>query len=483
MMNGGSNSLVITSMLAVGSCNDPETTPTTAGVETKLDVGSSKVDVGSKTLEVVQTPTPTSFLAISDVHYGKNAECCDYDEKSRGAYETCETCLDLWTQAQDQAKALIKADEPGFIVYLGDLPAHNESRANRTSEFGTVLDGLSDLVSGHPAIRLVYVPGNNDAVDGDYCGFTSRIHEYEKEYSKKTPFDYAKAPTDWPVINGANDIIDSKHLAQGYYSVYPLGQGAKLRLIALNTVMFTDSYMAKGNCRGKEQNPQQTQTQDQMAWLDQQLSDAENAKHKVILAMHVPPGLDGHDDTPTHMWSTELTYENENHEVEGLLDAFLGMVADAQQQRTIVGILTAHTHENGIRRLFSCDDPSKFTALGVSVAAITTDHGNKPSMKRFRYDSTSFALLDDETYYAASSTQGGWAAGQSFKFSGSYPCTKCPAGASMHDRIATIGDADTIVDDMLKVLTVRPGEVSKKHMYEQALDVCCGSKCDPGGLR
>lgn len=137
----------------------------------------------ARPLIAAQGAQPGSFLTLSDVHYDGNSA----DIWGQGH----ETSAILSTRAQAEAKRAIAADDPGFILYLGDLPAHGQPEALRETQFQAVLDGLQGLVAGTQK-RLLFLPGNNDSDGEDYCAFTT---------GGDTPFDAASDPSAWPVIN------------------------------------------------------------------------------------------------------------------------------------------------------------------------------------------------------------------------------------------------------------------------------------------
>lgn len=421
------------------------------------------------------SPTPTtapdlttvpSFLALSDIHFGEDltadqwfcSACPDGDSGQ------CETSSQLWTRAQAEARRLIGAHKLRFILYLGDLPAHCEDVSTRTAELGTVLDDLQKLAGSSPLSRipLLFVPGNNDSPDDDYCPFTGS--------NGKTPFDYASDPGAWPVVNGDAFIIEQS-TEHGYYSVYPLGGPSNdpdvpaLRVIALNTVMFTTDYQSCGDATSAQR---QTWIDDQMKFLKTQLDDAAGARfpEKVLIAMHVPPGVDGFSGRP--MWDTGVEYQG-----EWVQKTFLTWVA--RHSDLVVGVLTAHTHTNGIRRLHDCASSPSFVELGVSVPAITTDHNSNPAMKLFTFD-TDYELVDDWTFYASESTRKDWDPGNRFSFmEDSYPCSTCPAGQTMFERIAAMDTADVLADMENVLLVKSPKSLPDPNHYAEALDVVCDS--------
>jgi sphingomyelin phosphodiesterase acid-like 3 len=443
---------------------------------------SSAPAPAASTKEAVVVPVSTgpastavkgTFMALSDIHFGKDADTQSYCGMT-------ETDKGLWKAAQSKAKTLVSTRNPEFIIYTGDLPAHCDSQENRKREFGTTLDGLASIVDT-TTIPILYMPGNNDSVGDDYCSFSSTDFTTGKT---RTPLDYSNSPSDWPVFNGKANII-SKDAVHGYYSVYPLGAPKAgetgLRVIALNTVIFTGGY---AGCMGH--TARQKAANDQMDWLAGQLTAAaaSTPPEKVMIAMHVPAGVDGYTVPAPYTrhvdykynWSKDLSYTgNQISGAKGdwLQKVFLDLVANKQAE--IVSILSGHTHLNGIRRVNDC--AGNFTELNLSIPAITHDHGSNPAMKVISYDAN-FELLEDETYYAQN-TNGAyeWGKDTSFKFSHYYTCPTGQSCTTLFDRVKAIGEAEgdyQLLHDMLSVLAVNPGHrPAGQRSYKEAMDTMC----------
>lgn len=369
--------------------------------------------------------SPMTFMALSDIHIqsgrtGDGTFCHD-----------CETGSLLFKAALGKARSLVTEKNLQFIIYLGDLPAHNEGTSSRETEFATALDGLASIVSG-TSIPVLYLRGNNDSIGVDYCTFTAP--DRNAGNAEKTPLDFASQPSEWPVYNGNATIIDHNK-RHGYYSAHPLGT-SDLRVIALNTVMFTKRFSSPKSYFGcvNEQTKQQF-VSDHLDWLQGQLNDASSNGEKVILAMHVPPGIDGHS-TPhsgrdySYMWDKHLTYSGSlipGANGDWVQKVFLNLVD--QHSASIVSLLSAHTHLNGIRMINNCSNQA--VELNLSIPAVTTDHGSNSALKIISYDND-FELIEAETFYAtehkntvSSQTPPSYydfEENQSFAFSDAYSC-------------------------------------------------------------
>jgi hypothetical protein len=103
--------------------------------------------------------------------------------------------------------------------------------------------------------------------------------------------------------------------------------------------------------------------------------------------MHIPPGIDGFksgDDT-AYMWYSHT-----------IRNRFLDLIHD--YRNNIIGLLSSHTHMDGIRLLRN-NIRDSITSLLLSVPAIAPGHGNNLAIKLIEYDPNNFALKNFETYY------------------------------------------------------------------------------------
>lgn len=417
---------------------------------------------------VAPAPTPPattpSFLAMSDIHFvGTSGEKCN-----QAGDETDDA---LWSAAQAEAKRVIQAERPAFAIYLGDLPSHCDNRPD--SQFTAALDGLANIAG--TGTKLIYVPGNNDSLGGDYDAFTS---------GGRTPLDTSSAWKGGPVLNAApGDMIDASNLPKGYYAAYAVQATAgapALRVIALNTTIFTYRY-------GQNVPTWQADANGQLEWLDAQLKDARAKREKVIIAMHVPPGSDGYGgrggDQIVTMWNSGLIYTGTDPDLvrkAWVEQVFLQLVA--RYRGEIVGLLSSHTHFNEIRRLRDCSRKlpqlGAFTALDVAIPSVTTDHTNNPSLKLFSYDA-GFAWTENRTFYANGASGADWDTNAPLSFDQTnYPCPGCKPDDTLMARIAALDSATRIgtstklvglMSDWLKVGAGPPGA----REYALSLDATC----------
>ncbi len=327
-----------------------------------------------------QAGHPPTYLHLSDVHLDTSGASDDTD-------------LALWKITREELESILTGPAaPRFVLYTGDLPGHyGEAPDSRDGglvpsqvpahdeNVRKVLADLHGLVAG-TGIPLLYAPGNNDSLAGDYFSFA--------DVERKTPFELV--PGDgYPALNASQPcgeapcMVSNPRPDLGFYSARPV---AGLRVVALNTIILGETYHPADGLT------QAAAGDAELDWLEGQLGDAARSGEKVLLAMHIPPGVDayavsenekkGNQDKPTSMWTRQPEGASGAADREAWLDRFLDLVA--AHTGAVVGVAYGHTHEDELRRLH---DPSgKVVEIAVSAPGITTNHGNNPGFKLVSYD-------------------------------------------------------------------------------------------------
>jgi sphingomyelin phosphodiesterase acid-like 3 len=309
----------------------------------------------------------SSFLVISDIHLNRSAS-----QKSAHG----DSGDSLWMAAKEEIDTLIADKKPGFIIVLGDLPRHDTSTKRDSvkvrQNMEQVIKYFTDSANIPSDIPLIYVPGNNDSWNGDYSAFTLPDSIYKM-------YGYPFLHVDSEMASDHACIADDRLLRSiDCYSMYPLGKENKLKVIVLNTVIFTRNkdfpYSKKDTLR------QSNDATNEINWLLQELERTSQNGEKVLIAMHVPPGVDGY--TGNFMW-----YD------QNMQNSFLEAIA--KYHDNIIGLLSGHTHMDGIRLLRK----DSVTSLLISIPGISPGHGNNPAMKVIEYNNGNFELKDFTTYY------------------------------------------------------------------------------------
>lgn len=332
------------------------------------------------------------FIALSDVHVDG-----DLTETTFGHSNVSVTSEKLWLRTKAKIELTACKENPKFMVYLGDLPGYNDTE--RRDNTHLMLENLRNLEVDIP---ILYLPGNNDSLEGDYHSFTNA--------NGNTVLTEDSDPSNpWPIINKNSSIVNVVNLdfnkEFGYYSVDLVDKGKKLIVIALNTVIFSNS--SSHPYTGDDGVSQQKATQDQMHWFEQKLKGLK-VKDRVMIMMHIPPGTDGYDNGSGNygqMWKSTLTYstkeKNGNKVVYQLQDGFIKLLSDYKPN--IVGLLNGHTHLDGLRRVYNSTPKQtpEFVTFSITTPGIAVNHNNNPGFKMFTYNPATFDLLDFKTYYAS----------------------------------------------------------------------------------
>ncbi|MFK7749237.1 MAG: metallophosphoesterase [Kordia sp.] len=339
--------------------------------------------------EAVVTTNTAKFIALSDVHVDKLLKQTQFQDANKSSKSVSSQAL--WLRAKAKIESTVSAENPKFMVFLGDLPGYDHhwpatkaDKQHRRTNTHLMLENLRNLKIDIP---ILYLPGNNDSLEGDY-------HSFSNDSTNTVLKADANKSNPWPIINSKSTTITvgkpDFNSEFGYYAVDLTDSRNTLKVIALNTVIFTHSTYTDD-----DDVSQQNAAQQQMQWLETKLA-ALGKTDRVLLMMHIPIGLDGYKGDS--MWNTSLTYNGKN-----LHNSFLNLIE--KYQPNIVGLLNGHTHLDGLRRIYktktsSNPSASDMISFSVTTPGIAVNHGNNPAFKMFTYNTANFDLLDFKTYYA-----------------------------------------------------------------------------------
>nr|WP_321235530.1 metallophosphoesterase [uncultured Psychroserpens sp.] len=395
--------------------------------------------------------TTSTFLALSDVHLDSGTGNVTFGRHN-------DTGDSLWARTKRKLEDVIKTEKPKFMVYLGDLPHHENS--SRVKNVTLMLEHLRSLNINIP---LLYLPGNNDSLAGDYYSFQNGNGE--------TPFSVDSIPSDpWPILHAARSTAKISNMdfrkQFGYYAADLTIGSDTLKVIALNSVIMTRSYY-----NAVDHVSQQEAAQKQFIWLEKTL-DSITTKKPILMMMHIPPGIDnyaGFDSTAPHcdnipgpMWNDSYRVTNLKGDVLSFQNAFLNLVGSKKDQ--IKGILTSHTHFDGIRRLYSSKTVDNDSLIGISMSTpgITIGHGNNPGFKLYSYDDASYNILDFKTHFAIPTVNNSgtfkFIGDSTYTFKETYKISN--ANATIFESISGMNDAD-LETYMGKILAVKSHKTSK----------------------
>ena len=145
--------------------------------------------------EATISSTTNKFIALSDVHVDG-----DLTETTFGSNTVSVTSEKLWLRTKAKIELTACKESPKFMVYLGDLPGYDDTE--RIDNTHLMLENLRNLEVDFP---ILYLPGNNDSLEGDYHSFSNSAEEtvLTKDEDKKNP---------WPVINSGSSTIKVTNL-------------------------------------------------------------------------------------------------------------------------------------------------------------------------------------------------------------------------------------------------------------------------------
>jgi sphingomyelin phosphodiesterase acid-like 3 len=241
---------------------------------------------------------------------------------------------------------------------LGDFPGF----ATKTAVF--VIDTLQTTF-GVPVYAAL---GNNDSASGDYC------------MEPGSAFLSSLADSLEVLAIDPEATVDFR--TAGFYEL-PHPTFPNEEIVVLNTVLWSRSYSILG---AGSSDPGAAE----MQWLAWKLYQARTLAHKVILVMHIPPGIDayascrrGNDQTPIQFWQDRYFTQ------------FLELM---QKYGDIVNIaLAGHTHMDDFRVLGDTGNASP--VVFRITPSISPTFGNNPAFSVLNYDGDSGNFSDIATYY------------------------------------------------------------------------------------
>ncbi|KAG9390276.1 Calcineurin-like phosphoesterase [Carpediemonas membranifera] len=277
-----------------------------------------------------------NVLVVNDIHYSQR-----YNERSSrsswcetsiptavaapyGRYR-CDAPMKLITSTLD---AMVSVDpEPDLLIIGGDFGGHTALSLDEITQSIQAVTG--EIKRRFPHTSTFPVIGNDD-VFPDYKLDAGQLNTLANIWA------------DWL---SADELATFK--TGGYYK---REVSASLHVIVLNTLLVIP------------QNTMTSAATHQWTWFAAELAASTGAGARVVLVMHIPPGVNGYDQTDP--WTTED------------FDAFTAIVA--QYSGVISGIYAFHEHTD-LHRAFE----GTFMLISPSV---TPAFGNNPSFRTMCWD-------------------------------------------------------------------------------------------------
>ena len=348
----------------------------------------------------LQPAQAAELLLLSDIHLNPIADKTLTDRLAVAPPEQWVPILDQgverhsaygedsdWKLMRAAFAAMKAQPKPDAVVITGDFLAHrfralfdataadHSDAAFHRFTIATMGFIALQLRATFPTTPILTVLGNND----DDCG------EYVLQPGGSFLADTAPIAASLAGAAG-DDAFRQSWRTLGNYIV-PLPGVANTSLIGLNTNFFSTHY--KNACGApSDGNPAAMS----LSWLKSVLAEAEAAHRKVMLAYHIPPGVDAFSSlrsgascpmTPVPMFAP--AYGDALHAIL------------ARYRDTITASFAGHTHMDGFRLL---SDNGNAFGFVLMTPGISPNVGQNPAFRRVTID-TDGGLIDQSTYYLA----------------------------------------------------------------------------------
>ncbi len=278
-----------------------------------------------------------------------------------------------------EAKAAAAKEDVQFALILGDFISHDfrrqykryskdASRAGFESFVSKTLKFLTQEVEKtFPQLDVYMVVGNNDSFHRDY-------------YSNPNGLFFQQMASEWSSLikNPENrTAMRTQFPTAGYYAV-DLPQFAKVRLLVLNSVLLSNKAQGKNIEKA---------AQAEMNWLHQQLENAKQSHKHVLIAMHIPEGIDIYSSMRIRLLRVlELWMPSYSQQFQDDLKMFAPQIA---------GLFAGHLHTNWLHVL-RFDNLVEIPFMGT--AAVSPVYGNDPGFRIYKFNAEDFKLNDFLTY-------------------------------------------------------------------------------------
>lgn len=379
-----------------------------------------------------ENPNNIQFVTLADIHFDPFIAChrqvpCPLINELREAPASAwpaifsahradtpqyrqDTNYDLLTSAMTAAKQAAQQHHAKFVLVLGDFLGHDFRKLYKKYTQDKTLTGYqefvnktltflnNELASTFNHTTVFALVGNNDSYGGDY-------------YSNPQGRFYSDTGQLWGSL-----IKDKQQRAEmqrqfsraGYYAV---NIAPNLRLIMMNTVLF--SYKVRGK------NVKEAATAE-LTWLHEQLLAARENHQHVLIAMHIPIGVDVYAFLKFRLFRLiEFWEQAYAKQFEAELEEFAP---------EITGILAAHLHMDWFQILTL---PNHKSLPVIGTPAISPIFGNNPGFKLFTYSPEKGELENFITYYDTITHYQSWGVEYSFDKIYKPNCVQCPVATGI----------------------------------------------------
>ncbi|KAJ8921813.1 hypothetical protein NQ315_008445 [Exocentrus adspersus] len=326
-------------------------------------------------LELKYDENPLKILHLTDIHYdplykpGSNALCDEplccqsgVPVKSQdaagywGDYNVCDMPKHSVVDLLDHIKTKHLKDVD-FIYYTGDIISHKSWTTSKDENIKTIKEIYGLFASTFVNTTIYPILGNHEPHPTD---FYSPGNILQNQLSTQWIFNLSASEwSRWLPKNTQGTIRNG-----GYYSVLAR---PGFRIIALNSnFCFTSNLWLIY----EDEDPRE-----QLAWLVEELYQAEKNNEKVHILSHIPPG-------------EILCHKRWSNQFHKIVNRFAHVIS-AQ--------FNGHTHIDELRIFFN-EDNSKVVNVAFNGASFTTFVGFNPNFKIYQVNPSTAMVIDYDQY-------------------------------------------------------------------------------------
>lgn len=297
--------------------------------------------------------------------------------------------------------------KPDYLIITGDFLCHNfQSQFTTNSGISYQADSLQQFAPCNSFVQKTmqfltgifskYFPqapvyaalGNNDSYCGDYLvqpggTFLSMLSALWK-----------------PLLHtDSTASFDTYFPKGGYYSI-PSAVNSNLRMIILNTVLFSTSFNSPGSwvqpyCTlGNEGKDNDKPGLQQLVWLKKELAVCRATGQKAWIIQHIPLGMNVFNNIPD---SGAPCVKDTVYFMKQLFNnAYLNIVREYSD--VIASSMAGHYHMDDFRLVMD-NTGSKAVAYLHVLPAVSPVYDNNPAFETVQYDRSASKLLDYTVYY------------------------------------------------------------------------------------
>eukprot|EP00118_Oscarella_pearsei_P009979 m.59030 g.59030 ORF g.59030 m.59030 type:complete len:495 (+) comp34857_c0_seq2:111-1595(+) len=319
------------------------------------------------------------FYHLADIHYdpyydsslAASPSFCRPAPQNQSSYPApygrvgCDTPLALLNSAVKAMEVVDEEHTADFIVVTGDFSAHRLEGSHVLDAIQTVTKELREIF---PDTYVFPCLGNND-VPEDYYIPTPPTNWYKSLLNLWRDFMVCPSCVWRSGVQPISEVeLEETFLVGGYYQA---SLSSKLTLLVLNTVYYSTSVKQQYRTPLFEETAEM-----QLTWLLKQLENSEREGRKVIIAGHIPPGINPY--TLTSFWVSNYT--------EQYVD-----IISRQYPHVIAGQLFAHMHKDDFKVFFADQESPSLQESSpmLFTSAISPVYNNNPNFR--------LVFLDDET--------------------------------------------------------------------------------------